>query len=304
MTTRRIVSAVIALLLLPLAPIVARGDDGVQLVTLPVVVNSIAHATVVTISAYTLAPTSRVGRALIAAAARGAQISLVLDGNGMAGANRDNATAATIYGQAGVRVRLSDYKLHMKACVVNGTDVFVSDRNWSASPASVVLQLPTSTRMQVERAILGQPESTGTFATRKDAAIALEAALLTQRRSHTVLVSTESFSRSAVSEILDQRARAGDSVSLVVAATEYRTSPSERTLLAKLARDGVKIYLGRNDEKIAIDGDAGFVGSSNLSGGWGDQVDFGYVFNDPQLVAVLTQHVRDDMKTPATADGL
>lgn len=303
MSTRRAFMVALVALLLPFVSPAVRADDDVQLVTLPAFVAAISRSHVVTVSAYTLAPTSRVGRALIAAAGRGAQVSLVLDGAGMAGANRDNTAAATMYGQAGVRVRLSAYRQHMKAGVIDGTTVFVSDRNWSASKASVILELPTSTRIQVERAMLGQPESTGTFATRKDAALALEAALLAQRRSHTVLVSTESFSRSAVSEILDQRARAGDSVSLVVARSEYRTSPSERALLAILARDGVRVYLGRNDEKIAIDGDAGFTGSANLSSGWGDQVDWGYVSNDPQLVAILAQHVRDDMTTPVNTSG-
>jgi phosphatidylserine/phosphatidylglycerophosphate/cardiolipin synthase-like enzyme len=258
-------AAALCVLLLPLA---SSADVESRLVSLADVTAAINASSRVTLSAYTLAPSSRVGRALIAAAGRGADVSLVLDGAGMAGVNRDNAVAATTYGQAGVHVRLTDYKLHMKACVTDGASVFVSDRNWSASRASVILQLPASTRIQVERAILGQPESNGTFATRKDAAIALEAALLAQRRSRTVLVSTESFSRSAVSDILDRRARAGDSVSLVVAATEYRTSPSERALVASLEHDGVSVYLGKNDEKIAIDGDAGFVGSSNLSGGW------------------------------------
>jgi hypothetical protein len=35
----------------------------------------------------------------------------------------------------------------------------------------------------------------------------------------------------------------------------------------------------------------------------GDQVDFGYVFNDPQMIATLSQHVRDDMSTPADANA-
>jgi phosphatidylserine/phosphatidylglycerophosphate/cardiolipin synthase-like enzyme len=297
MMARAIGSALLALLLL-LFPIVAQSDDDVQLVTLPVVVSCVAHAHDVTISAYTLAPTSRVGRALIQAARAGATVSLVLDGQGLAGANRSNEASAAAYSAARVRVRLTDYKLHMKAIVVDGASVFVSDRNWSSSGSSVIFALPLATRMQVERAILGQPTSNGTFATRKSDALSLEAALLAQRRSHVVLIETESFSRSVVSNVIEQRARAGDDVTLVVAESEYRQSRKEQQTLSELAQAGVHVFLGKSDEKIAIDGSAGFAGSANQTAGWGDQVDWGIVFANPEVLATLAQHVRDDSITP------
>jgi hypothetical protein len=296
MRAHRFIGAAIALLLLPLSAAVEQNND-VQLVTLPTIVDTIAHAHVVTISAYTLAPTSRVGRALIQAARAGATVSLVLDGQGLAGANRSNETSAAAYGAAGVRVRLTDYKLHMKAIVIDGKSVFVSDRNWSSSGSSVIFALPVATRIQVERAILGQPTSNGTFATRKSDALTLEAALLAQRRSRVVLVETESFSRSVVSDVIEQRARAGDDVTLVVAASEYRHSHKEQETLSELARSGVHVFLGRSDEKIAIDGSAGFSGSANQTAGWGDQVDWGIVFANPDVLATLAQHVRDDRLT-------
>ena len=297
MTLRHSISASLALLLLVL-PTVARSDDDVQLVTLPVVIDAIARAHVVTISAYTLAPTSRVGRALMAAARAGAKVALVLDGQGLASANRSNETSALAYSAAGVRVRMTDYKLHMKAIVIDGAGVFVSDRNWSSTGSSVIFALPATTRMQVERAILGQPTSSGTFATRKSDALSLEAALLAQRRSRVVLVETESFSRSVVSDVLERRARAGDDVTLVVAESEYRKSSPEQRTLSELAGVGVHVFLGKSDEKIAIDGSAGFAGSANQTTGWGDQVDWGIVFANPSVVATLAQHVRDDSLTP------
>jgi phosphatidylserine/phosphatidylglycerophosphate/cardiolipin synthase-like enzyme len=299
MKIRRVLAvASMALLLLSIVPLVAQGDDDVQLVTLQAVASAIQHAHVVTISAYTLAPTSRIGKALIRAAQAGAQISLVLDGEGLAGANRANEANAAIYSAAGVRVRITHYKLHMKAIVVDGSSIYVSDRNWSSSGSSVIFALPVSTRIQVERAILGQPSSNGTFATRKSDALSLEAALLAQRRSHVVLVETESFSRSPVSDIIEQRARAGDDVTLVVAASEYRGSRKEQETLSELAQAGVHVFLGKSDEKIAIDGTAGFAGSANQSAGWGDQVDWGIVFANPDVVSTLAQHVRDDSLTP------
>jgi hypothetical protein len=98
--------------------------------------------------------------------------------------------------------------------------------------------------------------------------------------------------------VLEQRARAGDDVTLVVAAAEYRESRTEQRTLSELARAGVHVCLGRSDEKIAIDGAAGFAGSANQSAGWGDQVDWGVVFANPDVIATLAQHVRDDCLTP------
>ena len=109
-----------------------------------------------------------------------------------------------------------------------------------------------------------------------------------------MLVETESFSTSAVSRILEQRARAGDDVTLVVAASEYRTSPRERAELADLVHAGVHVFTASSDEKIAVDGGAGWTGSTNQTPGWGDQVDWGLVFGNADFVAALAQHVRDD----------
>lgn len=284
----------LAVIVLPASAIPASGDDP-RLVSLGSVIATIARARTVTASAYVLSPRSRMGRALMGAARRGATVSIVLDGEGLAGATRSNRESALAFAAAaGVRVRVTDYQLHMKAVIVDGTNVFVSDRNWTASRDSLILALPASTRLQVERAILGQPTSNGTFATRKRDALALEANLLAQRRSHVVLVETESFSTSAVSTILGQRARAGDDVTLVVAASEYRTSPRERAELADLAHAGVHVFTASSDEKIAVDGSAGWTGSTNQTPGWGNQVDWGLEFGNAELVAALAQHVRDD----------
>ena len=291
----RLTSAVLGLAVMLLGGAVSRADGiDAQLVPLGSLIGTIARARTVTASAYTLSPRSRMGRALVAAARGGASATLVLDGEGLAGATRSNQKSAPVFAAAGVRVRLTDDKLHMKAVVVDGSRVFVSDRNWTVSRDSLILALPATTRIQVERAILGQPTSNGTFATRKSDALALEASLLAQRRSRIVLVETESFSISAVSTILEQRARAGDDVTLVVAASESRTSSRERAELAALARARVHVFAGSSNEKIAVDGNAGWIGSTNQAPDWGDQVDWGLVFGNPALVAALAQHVRDD----------
>jgi phosphatidylserine/phosphatidylglycerophosphate/cardiolipin synthase-like enzyme len=214
----RLVAVVLAFLLLPSR---LSAEQTVQIVNIGDLIRSVGEAHTITISAYTMSPRSRIGRALIAAAARGAAVSIVLDGNGLASANRSNANSAKMYRGYGARVRLTSYKLHMKAAIFDGNTIFVSDRNWSNSGHSLILQLPSIARIQVERAILGEPSTSANFATRKADALALETALLSRQHSPTVLVSTESFSRSPVSDAIDRRARDGDDVTLVVARYEY-----------------------------------------------------------------------------------
>jgi phosphatidylserine/phosphatidylglycerophosphate/cardiolipin synthase-like enzyme len=266
-----------------------------QLVSLNAVIARIGQAHAVVASAYTLSPRSRMGAALMSAARNRAPVTLILDGEGLVQANNANREAARTFMTAGVQLRLTGYRLHMKAIIIDESRVFVSDRNWTTTGAnSLILALPSAATTQVLQAIYGVPTSNGQFATRKSDAIALEANMLSQRRSHTVLVETESFSPSRVSAILAQRARLGDDVTLVVGLKEYRSSGQERAELAELGRLGVHVFAASSNQKIATDGSASFCGSSNLTEGWGDQVDWGIVITTKALAATLSQQVRRD----------
>jgi hypothetical protein len=180
------------------------------------------------------------------------------------------------------------------ASTSSGIRVYVSDRNWTSSNNAVFLRLPATMAPQIVAAIGGRAVSAGTFATRKSDALSLEYALLQQRRAHTVLVESESFGNTPITQLLAARARAGDDVTLIVARSEFDTEPRERDLLAALAGAGVHVYVGESDQKIAVDGTAAYIGSANNTPGWGDQIDFGYLSDNPQLVGQLANAVMVD----------
>jgi hypothetical protein len=275
----------------------AAMSDDAALSSLTAVTDAVAHASSVMLSAYTLSPSGRLARALRAAVGNGAAVSLTLDGEGTAQAQRENGTDAPIFRAAGIRTTLSSERLHLKALTATdggGTRVFISDRNWSSSSRAVVLELPGTMAGLIKSAIDGRPMNNGQFATRKSDALALELALLRQRRGRTVLVESESFGDGPIAQVLAARARAGDDVTLVIARYEYQREASEQRLVAALGHAGVHVYIGSSDEKIAIDSSAGYCGSANATTGWGDQIDWGYVFENPQLIATLAAHVRAD----------
>ena len=305
------VRAAAAPVLTAVNPSLASG--GAKLADLGDVVDAIRTSRTVTLSAYTLSRRSRVTRALIAAVNGGASAHLVLDGKGMAGAVRGNRTLAAdlcdaTHGaiaqsaagprllplcQGRLRIDLTRFPLHMKAAIADGV-VYLSDRNWTTSRRSVILRVKSSARFTVERAILGSAGTSGSLTTRKADSLAAEAALLARRRSHIVLLETESFGRGAIATQLANRARAGDGVTLVVARMEYQRSGAERALVSELVRDGVHAYTGTSDEKIAVDGDAVWLGSSNATSGVPEQIDWGFATIDGALARELARHVRDD----------
>ena len=101
----RLTSAILGLAVMLLGGAVSRADGiAAQLVSPGSLIGTIARSRTVTASAYTLSPRSRMGRALVAAARGGASVTLVLDGEGLAGATRSNQKSAQVFAAAGVRV--------------------------------------------------------------------------------------------------------------------------------------------------------------------------------------------------------
>ena len=288
--------------------------EAAHLVALGDVIGAVESAHTVTISAYTLTPRGRLARALVIAANGGARVHLVLDGKGMAGAVRSNVKAnAELCAATGGRavtddgdqllrhtcvgrlaIDFSNFALHLKGCVTDNGGSFVSDRNWTSSRRSIILALPSADAPTLDRAISGSAASIGAFSTRKAESLRNEVALLTTRRTRTVLVETESFGPSILSDLLMKRARAGDDVTLVVARYELQNSASEQRLVASLVAAGVKVYAGTSDEKIAVDGDAVWTGSSNATAGVPAQVDWGYMAVNRDLAQTLAAHVRSN----------
>ncbi len=253
------------------------------------VITAVGRAQTVTLSAYTLSLHGKMARALVAAASRGAHVSVALDGSAFGGAERSNALTVAEFRHRGIRVHLTERPLHLKAAVVDGA-VFLSDRNWSSGRArEVVIHDPyAGDRAIVERAILGNAGSNEHLWLRKADALAAEARLVGGRASHEVLVESESFGAGTpLYDALAARGRARDSVHLIVAAFEYRRSTAEQRAIAQLARDGVTVRIGTNGEKLAIDGSNAWIGSANATRGLPNQVDFGFIFHNREIAAQL-----------------
>ena len=140
------------------------------------VIAAVGEAQTVTLSAYTLSARGKMSGALLAAAARGARVSVALDGNAFGAAARSNAKTIAAFRSRGIRVHVTERPLHLKAAVVDGT-VFLSDRNWTDGRGrEVVIRDPYSgDRLLVERAILGDAGNNDHLWLRKADALAAEA---------------------------------------------------------------------------------------------------------------------------------
>jgi phosphatidylserine/phosphatidylglycerophosphate/cardiolipin synthase-like enzyme len=291
-----LLSLVLAILSILAAPSAAALPASAQaavrpgiLVEVRDVIASIGAARTVTISAYTLSPRGKMSGALLAAAARGARVSVALDGSAFGAAARSNTRTIAEFNARGIRVHLTERPLHLKAAVIDGA-VFLSDRNWTSGRGhEVVIRDPyTGDRTIVERAILGDAGSNEHLWLRKADALAAEARLVTQRASHEVLVESESFGAGTpLYDALRARARAHDSVHLIVAAFEYRRSSAEQRAVAELVREGVHVRIGTSGEKLALDGSNAWIGSANATHGLPNQVDFGFIFHNREIAAQL-----------------
>jgi phosphatidylserine/phosphatidylglycerophosphate/cardiolipin synthase-like enzyme len=253
------------------------------------VVAAVGAARTITLSAYTLSPRGKMSGALLAAAARGARVSVALDGSAFGAAARSNARTIAEFSARGIRVHLTERPLHLKAAVIDGA-VFLSDRNWTSGRGhEVVIRDPyTGDRTIVERAILGDAGSNEHLWLRKADALAAEGRLVAQRATRGVFVESESFGAGTpLFDALVARARAHDSVHLIVAAFEYRRSASEQRTIAELVRQGVNVRLGTSGEKLALDGSNAWIGSANATHGLPNQVDFGFIFHNREIAAQL-----------------
>jgi hypothetical protein len=263
--------------------------------------DALAHAHAIALASYTL-PSGTVEAALAAAARRGAAVSVTLertpfgDRSGRLAAANQAAVAALR--AAGADARLSapgSRSLHMTAAVVEGVG-WLDARNWAGAGRDAVVRDSDSADVAVlERAIAGEPTADPHLATTKAGAQRLEAGVIAAAGDAPLAVATESFGAGAISAALFERARQGRPTRLLVAGREARArSPAgqaERKLLGRLARAGVEVRLGdpRRDanEKLAIAGSLGWVGSANAS--WagppeGDQREWGLASDEPPLV--------------------
>jgi len=256
---------------------------------------AVAGAASVSLSAYVLARTNPVVRALECAADRGAHVHVVLDGapvgasrKGDDGIVRTNAATVAELRRHGVDARLTAATTpvqHLKAAVVDGR-AFLDDRNWTPSDDLVETGAATDVAC-VAAAIDGRPTSTADLAITKADAIAREANTIACGSAKELDCASESFGASVVSAALARKAAAGVHVRLIVSDRALRHgSPNERHALAKLAAAGVEIRAGASTDKLCINGSAAWLGSANATfSPPPPMLDWGLSTTDPALVA-------------------
>jgi phosphatidylserine/phosphatidylglycerophosphate/cardiolipin synthase-like enzyme len=262
------------------------------------------HARDVSLMAYTL-PAGRVLDGLAAAAKAGARVRVRLEGriyNDDKDVGAANVAAIAKLRAAGADAQLvhsdknaSDAMLHCKAALVDGT-LFLDDRNWPDDSGDTIVRDDFSRDAQIVRDALDGIEDPATpfFSVAKRESLASEARLLYEAHAgNDVIVESESFgANNRVYKAIDNAARAGAHVRLLVNARDLQGNANEAGALKKLAVDGVAVRLCDADEKLAVaDETRGWLGSANATVAFDhpDQLDWGARTDAPAIVS----HLRD-----------
>lgn len=268
------------------------------------VVSAIERGHTVLLSAYVLRP-GELLNALEAAARRGAQVAVRLEGRPYAGSDEkeaarlaaQNRCAVAQLRAAGGDAALVDTgdadgpPLHLKAAVCDGV-AYLDDRNWPGDGAdTIVCDDFRADVAATEGALLhtNAPPAKW-FWTDKAQALAGETRLLYgARQARQVDVESESFGRGGAYGALKQLAAAGVHCRLLVAQRDV--NPKSRQALEDLERAGVQVRAGDFDEKMAIlDGARAWTGSANATYGYQNQTDWGVRTDSPEVVSALQSH--------------
>ena len=244
---------------------------------------ALAHAATIDLQAYTLH--GPVLHALEAAAARGARVSAELEGRPRedphGGLARENRRVVAELRAAGVDARLGD-PVHAKSIVADGT-LFLDDRNWNAS--DLVLRDD-------------DPVEAASIPRIKHEALAAEGRLLREaRRDDDAIVASESFGCcNSVYAALDALAKRGAAPRLIVCERELRGNARERDVLGALARDGVRVRVSRDTEKLAAAGARAWIGSANATVAFGgaDLPDWGLCSANATIAAAVRDRIESE----------
>jgi hypothetical protein len=283
------------------------AEPKVDLVDMGTVLFAVGHAKTITLAAFSLRHDATIVRALEAASARGARVSVVL-ARGFGFYSQQNAETTRELSAHGVRVHrvgFSQRPTHIKAAVLDG-QLYLSDRNWTSRSADAIVvhdSIPGD-RVLIERSFLGRSAANDHLWTRKADALWAEANMLATAHSRAIRVSTESFGLdTAVYRRLVQRRKAGDDVSLLIARSEYAHNWAEHMAVAPLLAIGVRVRLSSSNEKMAIDGAMVWIGSANATKGLPNQLEFGIVITSSSVAEQLRKQFDEEWKKASPADG-
>jgi hypothetical protein len=252
--------------------------------------------------------------ALVDAAHRGARVDVTLQRNpyrGGAGERLANRRAAQTLRAAGATVTLRDRErqpFHLKAAVCDGV-AYLCDRNWAADGRELVVADDDAADVGLVRSTLRDAVggSCGAFTTRKADALRAEAELIRSAGDAPVTVETESFGGGAISAALREHAARGAPTTLILSRREAAHDRRERTLIAHLRAAGVDVREGGANEKLALCGDAAWIGSANATFAGereADQIEWGTVTRDAALVGAVRAALRRDVASAGGASAV
>jgi nucleotide-binding universal stress UspA family protein len=273
-----------------------------SLSSVPDVIARIGVARDVAFGSYFL-PRGPMREALVGAARRGAHVAVTLQADPYRNPDgkRDNREVSRLLSAAGAEVTLlrsARVPFHLKAVVCDGV-AFLDDRNWTAHGPEMVIADDDPRDVSVVRDAVRDARggADATLATRKDEVLRREIRLVETAGDAPVVVETERARSSPLTEALRRHARAGAPTTLVVGRTRHH-SRSERSALRALARDGVVVCEGGTNQKLALAGDAAWIGSGNATGASGRgaaQIEWGLVTRDATLVSAVRSALERDV---------
>lgn len=257
--------------------------------TFGTVLRDVASAHVINLSAYTLQPNAPIVDALILAARHGVPVKVLLTGQGFRYARRQNIQTAKRLRSNQIDVRITPYPLHLKALITNSATI-VSDTNFS--DRGLYLSLPRADAGAILRAWQGTPNYLGDFTTGKRFSLQMEGAILLANTGPITLETESIGTDNAVFTALTIARKQGRQVQVTINERDYSSSRAEHRAVAILRAEGVQVNTSQSDEKIAISGNNPcYYGSSNASGGLGQQIDFGIRIDNPRLCSFLRHRI-------------
>ena len=262
----------------------------------------VAGARDVAFGAYVLRPDGPAQKALLAAARRGAHVTVTLqrDPYNIRDGVAHNAASANALRRAGAHVQmldLGDKAFHLKAAVCDGI-AYLDDRNWTTQ-RQIVVKDDAPRDVALVRAALtgGDASSNRAVALSKDTALARETSLVRHAGNAPVVVESEYVSASPLAEALREHAARGARTVLILGSWRNHAR-SERAAIAALRRAGVEVLETGTNEKLALAGNRAWIGSANATGPYdartAGQVEWSVVTSVKALVNAVRAALRRD----------
>lgn len=225
-------------------------------------------------------------KAVRAAAQRGAEVSVALEGHPFNSPHlaKENRNVAAQLRAAGATVTLG-HPLHAKVLAVDGT-LYLDEKNWH--PGDLVLKVD-------------DPAEVAKIPMIKHEVLAREGRLIDRATgADRVIVESESFGCcNKVYSELRQAALAGAAPRLLVSARDLSGKAREREVIEALVRDGVTARICDDSEKLAVAGTAAWLGSANatIAAPGSDSTDWGLDTRNAEIVAAVRARLEADWQT-------